>query len=88
MIVLPAVNASPENTHLQALVAAERGRTGTAVMHCIQRAVASGELLPGMHTEALATLADALLVGMSTQARDGVTHAAIEAAVSNLLFGH
>ena len=85
MVVLSAANASPENTHLQALVAAERGRTREAVRHCIERAVASGELRPGADAEGLATLADALLVGMSVQARDGVTHATIEAAVSSLL---
>ncbi len=85
MVVLSTANASPENTHLQALVAAERGRTREAIRHCIERAVASGDLRPGADAEGLATLADALLVGMSVQARDGVSHAAIEAAVSNLL---
>ena len=85
MIVLSAANASPENTHLQALVAAERGRTRDGIRHCIERAIASGELRPGTDVEGLATLAEALLVGMSVQARDGVSHTAIEAAISNLL---
>lgn len=85
MLVLSAANASPENTHLQALVAAERQRTRDGIRQCVERAVASGDLRPGADAEGLATLADALLVGMSVQARDGVSHAAIEAAVSNLL---
>ena len=85
MIVLSAANASPENHHLQAVVAAERQRTRDAIRHCITRAVASGELRPGVEDEGLATLAEALLVGMSVQARDGVSHAAIDAAVSKLL---
>ncbi len=85
MLVLSAANASPENHHLQALVAAERGRTRDAIRHGIDRAAASGELRPETDAEGLATLAEALLVGMSVQARDGVSHAAIEAAVSNLL---
>ena len=85
MIVLSAANASPENNHLQAFVAAERQRTRTAIRHCIERAVVSGELQPDADTEGLATLTEALLVGMSVQARDGVSNSAIEAAVSRLL---
>lgn len=85
MLVLSAANAAPENTHLQALVAAERGRTRDAIRCGVERAVASGALPPGTDAEGLATLADALLVGMSVQARDGVPHTAIEAAVSSLL---
>ncbi len=85
MLVLSAANASPENNHLQALVAAERGRTRDAIRCGIERAAASGELRPEIDAQGLATLAEALLVGMSVQARDGVSHSAIEAAVSNLL---
>ena len=85
MLVLSAANASPENDGLQALVAAERQRTRDAIRHGIERAVASGELRSGADVDGLAALAEALLVGMSVQARDGVPQAAIEAAVSNLL---
>ena len=85
MIVLSAVNASLENHHLQVLVAAERQRTREAIRRCIERAVASGELRAGAGAEGLATLADALLVGMSVQARDGVSPTAVEGAVSSLL---
>ena len=85
MVVLSAANASPENNHLQTFVAAERQRTRSAMRQCIERAVASGELQPGTDAEGLATLAEALLVGMSVQARDGVSGSAIEAAVSQLL---
>ena len=85
MLVLSAANASPENHHLQMLVAAERQRTRDAIRRCIERAVASGELRQDADTVGLASLAEALLVGMSVQARDGVSHAAIEAAVSSLL---
>ena len=85
MVVLSAVNASPENAHLQALVAAERVRTRDAIRGCVARAVALGELRADADAEGLATLSEALLVGMSVQARDGVPQAAIEAAVSSLL---
>ena len=85
MLVVSLANASPENNHLQSLVAAERQRTRDAIRHGIERAVASGELRHDADVQGLATLAEALLVGMSVQARDGVAHAAIEAAVSSLL---
>ena len=84
MVVLSTANASPENTHLQAFVAAERQRTRNAIRHCIDRAVQVGELQQETDAEGLATLAEALLVGMSVQARDGVSHRAIEAAVARL----
>ncbi len=85
MVVLSAANASPENRHLQMLVAAERQRTRDAIRHCIERAIASGELRQDADAVGLATLAEALLVGMSVQVRDGVPHAAIAAAMSSLL---
>lgn len=85
MLVLSAANASPDNNHLQGIVTAERGRTRDIIRHCIDRAVASGELRPDLDLEGLTTLAEALLVGMSVQARDGVSLAAIDAAISNLL---
>lgn len=85
MLVVSVANASPENDHLQAHVAIERARTREAIRHCIERGAASGELHPNADVEGLATLAEALLVGMSVQARDGVPRAAIEAAVSSLL---
>ena len=85
MVVLSAANASPENQHLQALVAAERRRTRDAIRRCVLRAVASGELREDADVTGFAALAEALLVGMSVQVRDGVSLAEIDAAVSNLL---
>ena len=85
MVVLSAANASPENDHLQKLVAAERQRTREAIRGCIERAIATGELREDTDSLGLSALAEALLVGMSVQVRDGVSAAAIEAAISNLL---
>ena len=85
MVVLSTTNASPENDHLQAFVAAERQRTRNAIRRCVERATAAGELRQDADVVGLAVLAEALLVGMSVQVRDGVSRASIEAAVSNLL---
>ena len=84
MVVLSAANMSPDNAHLQALVAAERGRTRDGIRRRVAQAVRSGELRPGTDAEGFTTLVEALLVGMSVQSRDGVTGAAIDAAVSAL----
>ncbi len=85
MLVLSAANASPENAHLQALVATERRRTRDAIRRRVDQAIGSGELRPGTGAEGLATLLEALLVGMSVQSRDGVPQAAIGAATSAVL---
>ena len=85
MVVLSAANGSPTIAPLQALVAGERRRNREAIAACVRRAVAAGELRAGADTEGLAALADALLVGMSVQARDGLCAPVIDAAVSSLL---
>ena len=85
MLVLSAVNASPDNAHLQNFVADERQRSRDAIRRCLDRAVRMGHLRADVDAEGLATLGEALLVGMSIQARDGVSQEALEAAVSNLL---
>ena len=85
MVVLSAANGSPASAPLQALVAAERGRNREAIAACVRRAVARGELRTGTDAEGLAALAEALLLGMSIQARDGVSQLAVNAAISSLL---
>lgn len=85
MIVLSAANGSPETAHLQALVAGERRRNRDAIRACVDRAAVSGELRAGTDVAGLAALAEALLVGMSVQARDGLDQDALESAVSSLL---
>ena len=85
MVVLSAANGSAASAPLQALVAAERGRNREAIVACVRRAVASGELRADTDAGGLAALAEALLLGMSVQARDGVPQAAVDAAVSSLL---
>ena len=49
------------------------------------RAVASGELRDGTDSTALATLFEGVLVGLSTQARDGVPLAALEASITQVM---
>ena len=85
MVVLSAANGSPGSAPLQALVAEERRRNRNAIGSCVHRAVASGALRTETNVTGLAALFEALLVGMSIQARDGVPNAVIDAAVSSVL---
>lgn len=85
LVILSTSTCSPQNRHLQALLAAERAHNRRGFRDCVTRAVASGELLPDIDTAALATVFDTFLVGLSTQARDGVDLASLEAAVSHLM---
>ena len=85
MLVLSTANGSTASRHLQDFTAAERDNTRDAIRSCIARAVSQGDLRADADVEGLSTLADALLVGMSIQARDGVRRSSLDAAVSVLL---
>lgn len=78
MVALSANTCSPDNAHLQALLRAERQANRDAMVACVGRAVASGELRPDTDAGALTALFDGLLVGLSIQARDGVPLDAME----------
>ena len=82
LVVLSATIGTPGNRHLQALLAAERQRNRDGMCTCVERAVSRGELRPGTDVTALATLLDAVLVGLATQARDGVPYAALDAGIT------
>lgn len=85
MLVLSALTTSPDNMHLQEFAAAERQCTRDVIRRCVDRGVARGELKHGAEADGLATLADAFVVGMSVQARDGVAPAALDVAVSTIM---
>lgn len=85
LIVLSTSSCSPENRHLQALLAEERTRNRVGLLACIQRAVSSGILPDTTDVTGLATLFDSFLVGISSQARDGIPLAMLETAISRLM---
>ncbi len=84
-VVLSTATCSPENRHLQALLAAERQRSRTGLRACVQRAMGAGELRADTDADALAAVFDTYLVGLSTQARDGVPVKALDAGISELM---
>lgn len=57
----------------------------TAMLACVERAIAAGQLPATVQAEALASVFDSFLLGLSTLARDGVAHATLDAAVSQVM---
>lgn len=82
LVVLAASACSVANRHVQALLAAYRERNRTGFRACVARAVAAGELPGDTDVQGLATLFNTFLNGLSTQARDGVALADLDAGVT------
>ncbi|VEI19403.1 Bacterial regulatory proteins, tetR family [Serratia plymuthica] len=66
-------------------LADSRRRTLNGFIHCIKRGIAYGELAKDTDAAAIATLFDSFLLGVSTLARDGVSHSVIDSSVTSLL---
>lgn len=64
---------------------ASRARTRAGLRACVERGIAEGMLSPGTDPQALAAVFDSFLLGLSTLARDGVPHAQIDAAITQLM---
>ncbi len=84
-LVLSTATCSAESRHIQASLAEERERNRAALLACVSRAVAAGQLPRATDPAALATLFDTFLVGLSIQARDGVPLATLEASISQVM---
>ncbi len=84
-VVLSTAACAPENRHLQAMLAAARQRTRDGIRACVQRAVEADQLQAGTDVTALATVLDTVLVGLATQARDGVPLSALEAGITAVM---
>ena len=85
MVALSAMSGSPGADHLRALTATERGANRAAITACVETAILSGELRPGTNATGLATLLEALLLGLSSQIIDGVPASALEDAITAAL---
>lgn len=85
LLVLSAVNCSPEQQHIQEILAKERERVHGWLENCIERAVANGELPASTDIPMLLTLFETFLRGISIQARDHVPYETIDAAITQLM---
>ncbi|UCJ14946.1 TetR/AcrR family transcriptional regulator [Pseudomonas sp. MM211] len=62
-----------------------RDRTRKGLRACIERAIADGELAADTDVQALTSAFDSFLLGLSTLARDGIEHVALDAAVGQIM---
>ncbi|CZT28851.1 TetR/AcrR family transcriptional regulator [Pseudomonas cerasi] len=76
---------SDESKAISEPLARARDLNRTGIVACIQRAVAAGELPATVIPETLAAVFDSFLLGLSTLARDGVPHATLDAAVTQVM---
>lgn len=85
LVVLSGVSCAPENQHIQEMLAMEREKNRVGLKNCIERAVANGELPDTVDVPMLVTLFNTFLLGISTQARDGIPFEQIDAAITQLM---
>ncbi|QGG76491.1 TetR/AcrR family transcriptional regulator [Pseudomonas syringae] len=76
---------SAESKAISEPLARARDLNRTGIVGCIQRAIAAGELPATVIPETLAAVFDSFLLGLSTLARDGVPHATLDAAVTQVM---
>ncbi|GLK68404.1 TetR/AcrR family transcriptional regulator [Hansschlegelia plantiphila] len=85
LIVLGAANCSPENRHIEALLASERDRNRRAIKAHVDRAVENGDLLRSADGPALVALINTFLLGISPAVRDGATLDELEASITRIM---
>jgi len=85
MVALSATICSEGAAVVQAVTAAERSANREAIAACIKAGVDKGFLRSDTDVAGLAALYEGLLVGLSIQARDGVTGRSIDAAITQAL---
>lgn len=84
MVVLAAVNISPDESEISALVRRLRIETCAVFERRLRRAVEEGELSKETDVKALADFINIFLEGMSIQAKDGMDLATLKRAVRPL----
>ncbi len=85
LTVVCGVTCSQANEQVCALLTQRRGTVRDNLVDCVRRAVASGELPPSTEPVALASMYNGFLLGISVQARDGVTRGELHAAVDHVM---
>jgi len=85
LMVLSAANCSPEHSHVQDLLATSRNHTRDGIAACIERGVALGALPASTNVRAMGAVFDGFLLGLSTLARDGLSSATLDDAVTQVM---
>ncbi|XUY28862.1 TetR/AcrR family transcriptional regulator [Agrobacterium sp. rho-8.1] len=85
LMILGASNCTPENQHIDDLLAADRARNRKGIEDCIRRGIASGELAPNVNIDALATVFHTFLLGIAMEARDQLDPKRLVSSVEALM---
>lgn len=86
LVALGAMSApSPGLAHVTAPLTRSRARTRAGIKACVERGIAQGELVPHVDAQALSTVFDSFLLGLTTLARDGVDFAVMDAAITHVM---
>jgi TetR/AcrR family transcriptional repressor for divergent bdcA len=85
LVTLSSTIGSADTASVQALTIAERAANRAAIRDCVKEAIADGTLRRETDPAGLATLFEGLLVGLSIQARDGVSTKDLDAGVTQAL---
>src|SRR5690606_23533847 len=86
LVALGLMSACSEESQLISQpLANARAVNRAGIVACVERAIALGELPSTVVPEALATMIDSFLLGLSPLARDGVPHATLDAAITALM---
>lgn len=85
LLVLSATTCSVENAHIRDMLSKQRKLTRDWLKGCIQNAVEKGQLQKSTDVDMLATVFQSFLLGISTQARDGVKFDTINAAITQIM---
>jgi AcrR family transcriptional regulator len=85
MLVLGATNCAPASKGAQDYVQAIRRRAPEVIKDRLKRAVAEGDLAPGVDTGAIAAFYATVIHGLGIRAGDGTPRAALMAAVDGAM---
>ena len=77
--------SSPQTLEICAPLAQARARNRAGFIACVERGINAAELSAHTDPVALATVFDSFLLGLTTLARDGVPHAVLDAAITQVL---
>lgn len=76
---------SEESKTISAPLARARDMNRAALVACVERAIEAGELPRTVMPETLAAVFDSFMLGLSTLARDGVSHDTLDAAITQIM---
>lgn len=77
--------SSAQAVAISAPLAEARARNRAGFMACVERAIREGELAAQTDPRALSTMFESFLLGLTTLARDGVAHAVLDAAITQVM---